>query len=469
MVAVRQGLRRGRLHYNFVVSGDSTPGDFSLRALWRRLRRKGGAGSSVAGTTAIFAGGNISSLVLRSLAGLVVARFVEPSVLGLFNSFSIPIGYARSLQLGVVNGFKRELPYYTGKGQPERARELAATAQTWALFTGSLLALGLAVVGAVQLYRGRLDLTTGWLAYAVQGFIIFYAQNYLDATYRTLGEFSRLALVKISESVVSLLSTVFAALFGFYGLCLRLLAIEFTNLALLWRWRPVRVKPGWNRADFKHLMRVGLPIYITGQMYFLWGVADANLVLIFGGARQLGLYSLAGLVNSTFVMIPVSLTQVLFPMMTQRYGSTGRISELYRMAGAPSLMVFGLMLPLVAAAWFLIPPAVGWLVPKYVGGIAAAQWTLITALIMSFTPINNIFNIIRRNELYLIAIAAGLAVYAAALYLLVRGGFRLEAFPQAMIAGKLTFVAMGHYILGRLRLKADQLERPAGEYGDPPN
>jgi len=432
----------------------------SIRDLLSQVFRKSRRRESLAKSAAIFAGGNISSLLLRSFAGLVVARFVEPATLGLFNSFSIPIGYARSAQLGVVNGFKRELPFHIGKGQPERARELAATAQVWALLTGGVVALGLGVVALWQLLCGRLDLTAGWLTYAAQGFIIFYAQNYLDATYRTLSEFSRLAVVKIAESVVSLIATVFVSLFGFYGLCLRLLAMETTSLALLWRWRPLRVRPRWNTADFKHLLKIGLPMYITAQCYFLWGVVDSNLVLVFGGTKQLGLYSLAGIVNSTFVMIPLSLTQVLFPAMTQRFGRTGKIRDLYRMAGAPALLVFLVMIPLVAMAWLLIPPAIRWLIPKYVGGIAAAQWTLVTALVMSFAPVNNIFNIIRRNDLYLIAIAAGIAVYAATLFLLTRGGIYLAAFPQAMATGKLTFILIGHYIITRLNIKSDIPEGP---------
>jgi len=47
------------------------------------------------------------------------------------------------------------------------------------------------------------------------------------------------------------------------------------------------------------------------------------------------------------------------------------------MAVKSSLMVVGFMVPAVAVGWFLMPPVVTALFPKYTEAVTAAQWTLV--------------------------------------------------------------------------------------------
>ena len=77
-------------------------------------------------------GGNVVSMALRMVGGILQARCVLPAVLGMFNSIGLALGYAPFLQLGILNGINRELPYFIGKGDRQRVNELAAAAQAWA-------------------------------------------------------------------------------------------------------------------------------------------------------------------------------------------------------------------------------------------------------------------------------------------------------------------------------------------------
>ena len=53
------------------------------------------------------AGGNIVNFCLRLIGGVLQARFVSPSVLGLFNGIGLVLGYVPFLQLGILNGLNR--------------------------------------------------------------------------------------------------------------------------------------------------------------------------------------------------------------------------------------------------------------------------------------------------------------------------------------------------------------------------
>ncbi|MCD4750476.1 MAG: hypothetical protein K8R59_13985, partial [Thermoanaerobaculales bacterium] len=62
----------------------------------------------------VFAGGNLVSALLRTVAGILTARMVDPATLGLFNGIGISRQYARFLQVGVGPGLNRELAFSLG-------------------------------------------------------------------------------------------------------------------------------------------------------------------------------------------------------------------------------------------------------------------------------------------------------------------------------------------------------------------
>jgi hypothetical protein len=75
------------------------------------------------------------------------------------------------------------------------------------------------------------------------------------------------------------------------------------------------------------------------------------------------------------------------------------------------------------------------LVPRYVDGIAAVQWSLLTAPIMCLQPISNVFNV-ANGKTCLIGHRVGHGDLLRKLKWLIRGGPELIAFPKAMLVGK---------------------------------
>jgi O-antigen/teichoic acid export membrane protein len=78
------------------------------------------------------------SNVARVISGLLIAKFVVPELLGTFNGIGIIMGYLPILQLGVMNGLNRELPYYFGKGEYEKAKGFASVSQSWEIILSSI-------------------------------------------------------------------------------------------------------------------------------------------------------------------------------------------------------------------------------------------------------------------------------------------------------------------------------------------
>lgn len=331
------------------------------------------------------------------------------------------------------------------------------------MLVGGLVGAALLGVAAWQLVRGDLWMAAGWATNAVLAVALFYNTYYLQMTYRTSHDFARLAMAGVAENAVGLAAVVLVAVMNFYGLCLRALLAAAVSTVILFYWRPVRVRPAWCFPHLKHLLLIGAPIFGVGELYRWWTVLDSTLVLWKLGDKGLGLYYLVITGVTTLEMLPQAVSQVIYPRMAERYGRTGRLGELLRMSILPTLVTVAGMAGVAAAAWWVVGPAVRILLPKYVEAVPAVQWCLMVAAVASTMIPLNVYNVVRRQDLYAVAIVLGMAAYFGSLLWLTRGGVSLVAFPQAMLVGRLVFISVGYVLLVACRKGTRQ--SPPGEGG----
>jgi len=391
------------------------------------------------------AGGNLLDKVFRLIGGLLQTRYILPEALGAFNGIGLVLGFGRFLQLGVMNGLNRELPYYFGRKDVARVHELAAAAQAWALILGATLAVPFAGVGVWHLLRGDWAMAVGWGSNSLLALIFFYVTMYLPATYRTASDFARLATANVIQSAVALALVATIALWGFYGLCLRATIPALIGLWILRRWQPIDVRPKWSLRHLRHLLIVGLPIFAVGELGgSLWVLVDQRLVQHYLDDRGLGLYYLVVVVGSTVELLPQSVSQVLYPRMAEHYGRTHDLWAIIVMNIRPTLLLVASMLPVVVLGWWLARPLTKLLLPpNWVDAVPAAQWSLLPALALSFCCVFNVYNVVKRQDLYGIVILLSFAGYFGTLMWLIRNGPSLVAFPQAMLVGRIVYAVAG--------------------------
>lgn len=390
------------------------------------------------------------SNVVRIISGLLVARFVLPEVLGTFNGIGIIMGYLPILQLGIMNGLNRDLPYYFGKGEVDKARKYASVAQFWELSLSVLVFSILIFLSVFYLFRGNFLFAAGFFSYALASIHHYYGLNYLQVLFRTNQDFNRLSSITLIISIISLASVVFVWKWKFYGLCLRSIVTLLVEILLLWRWKPLSVRPKFDFTILKEINKVGLPIFIVGIIFSLWSTVQNTFVLKLGGAEQFGLFQLALMVETSLGVVIFSVSQVVYPKMAFEYGKGKDIKGLLQVSFKPILFIFILLVPSIILAWIFLPYAVNWLLPKYVSGVGAAQWTMLLLFISIWAVNNNIFNVIKKQGDFLISIVAGMLVYTAALLILHHyEGFSLKHFPQAMFIGKCSQLFIGYFFIWR--------------------
>ena len=412
----------------------------------------GGSRRSVLFLAGSLSGGNLVAMAMRLAGGILLGRLVAPGTLGLFAGIGLVLGYTSIAQMGVLNGVNRELPYHIGRGNVARAHELAAAGQAWALASGGVVSVCLLAVAAWQLVQGDLQQAAGWATNAILAMFSFYGNNgYLSITFRTSSEFVRLARVNVVEAAASIAALILVAAFGFYGLCLRVIVAGATSTALLFRWRPVRVRPHWSRSNLRHLFLIGAPIYAVGQVHGLWtSVINSTLVLNFTGTEGMGLYAMVALGITALEVVPAALAQVLYPRMAQEYGAGRDTRHLVRISIKPILATSAGLAVVAAVGWFAVEPAVRFLIPQYVGAVPAMQWSLLLPVVSSFQPLVSVFNVVGRQDMYLAAVGCGIAAYVVAL-LVLRPDANLTAFPQAMLVGRTVFTIVSYLLVVRLQ------------------
>ncbi len=86
-----------------------------------------------------------------------------------------------------------------------------------------------------------------------------------------------------------------------------------------------------------------------------------------------------------------------------------------------------------------------------VGVFLGRSLEVLVEAVVAFTPVNNVFNVVKKQGRYGFAMLVGMASYYGALRWIIRDEIRLEAFPQAMIVGRGAFVVTCFILIAHLR------------------
>lgn len=361
-------------------------------------------------STGTFTAGRLGCTFLHVVNGLVLVRLLDPTDLGFFNKNTVVLGYLLFCTVGVFSGLSRELPYYIGKKDITTAQALTAVANAFAIVLG---AITFVIFGGMALKYG-IDkqhwLCAVWGSNAIVAFQTIY-KLYLGVTFRTHQDFVRLASIDVSIALVSLASLVLVWRWQYYGLCVRAVLVALISLMVMYHYRPLRVAPHWDFTKFRHLFKIGLPIFLTGYIVTWWG-ATLSLTWIAWKCSdvQMGLYSFPVFVFASVTLFSGSFTQVYYPRLVQTYAVNENIRCLFRMLIRPLALLFVIHVIILIAGWLLMPYAVQMLAPKYIKSIFPAQLMLLNLLIFWFDPALKIFYVIKKTGAYFACIVPGIVI-----------------------------------------------------------
>ena len=276
------------------------------------------------------------AIVVQTVRGLIVPKILEPTQFGIWRSLQIIATFARMGHLGTVSALRREVPYYTGLQRSDKVNEVKNVAFTTHFCATVLLGIGLFV------YTFWIEDPLIRMALRLFIFYILFEEVrlFLDTYLTGKKEFVFLAKVNFLHVVLGAVFAITGAvLYELKGLIVASIASIAAIVFLKLRKIAFSIRIKWNFPTFRHLLKIGSPLLVTGLLNDLLYNVDRMMIIKFLGMTHMGYYGLAITFTTIANQIAGTFARVLSPRLVERYSQTHEISSLRGFVLQPMLII----------------------------------------------------------------------------------------------------------------------------------
>lgn len=345
-----------------------------------------------------YVGATLISAGVRFLYSVFVKAHIEPLEYGIYSTCLLLQTYMTYVQLGSLNAFNRDYPQLIGAGDLKKAKSYRDTTFSFLLIAFGIVIL--VITAILMTVRGEQDTRYiyGMILCAIStGFTVI--ENFLASRVRIDRSFKYTSFVTVAELISVIIGFFLVLKIGYYGLYIVTIGSMVIGIFLYYKRGIADITVKIDRILLKTILYSGIPLLINNLIWTIVDSIDKFVILGFINTEALGLYSIAQMTFSYMVMIPNAISQLFYVKMGKIYGATGSKDELNRAAVKYTLILAIIMSFIVICAYFLMEPLVLWIMPKYSGGVRAAQILMLGLAIYSPTMVNgNILTILKKNS-----------------------------------------------------------------------
>lgn len=324
--------------------------------------------------TYILFGVTALSALVSFVTGVWMRNILGPAVFGVWIIFSMILTYGYYMNLGILDGFSRDVPRLLGEkkyGQVQRVRNVVFT---WMLSSTCLVIA--AVIIIIMLPISRFEMVLGIIAILLvplQNMTLFHNHLFL-----TTQQFSIVAIIQlIIGSVQYVLMAIFAIVWGIYGIFLGILvgnvmAILYSRMKLTYK---LHIKWDWN--TLKEMLSYGVLITLIGILLSVLTTLDRLIVFVFFGPNAVGYYGLISLVYQGIMVLPGVFHKVMYPKISHNYGEFGEKRKLKTIVVNSSIYLSYFSPILLGLLYIVFPSFVHLFMPQYVAGTEATKIVVI--------------------------------------------------------------------------------------------
>jgi O-antigen/teichoic acid export membrane protein len=333
--------------------------------------------------------------------------------------------YGVLVTLGVPSGMNREVPMLKGKGREDLAH-LAANVALWFVLVTSLIG---AFATVLILSSGLITKVSTSSLVAMGGlFLTWSVYQYFQMRLRSTIRFRQMTIQQfVFAGLLPLVVLPMTNSFKLIGFISGQAFVAFLAILVICRISTFQIEFQFDWSILRRLITIGFPIMSAGLLFALLTSIDRWVILRYNGVEALGQYTLAILSVSILSLLPAVISQQLYPRMAFLYGSTGEKRSLLPIVLRQSLASTGVTLPLIAAAFLLMPFLVETFLPDYAAGIRAARIVLVG---LAFLPLaggfGNYLNTVGRQVIYLAIISAAILLNLVLDIIFVKNGMGIN-------------------------------------------
>lgn len=276
----------------------------------------------------LYLSGSVATQAISLVVAIVTRNFLGPLQMGVWTLLQVFVKYASYTSLGTMAASAREIPFYRGRGDEERAEKIKNVFFSYNLLTSVAASAALAAGAVLFRERMRPELFYGLLI--TTALLVLQRINNAQITLlRAHREFGLAAnQMVVSALVNAVLMTALSYRFRIYGYLWGMCLSFLFNIAYLsWR-HDFKLRWQLDRAIVRDLAVFGLPLVAVGFLNAVFISIDRILVGRFLGLAELGIYGVAVLGASYAAKFPNEIGVVLIPNFHQKMGESSRDADL---------------------------------------------------------------------------------------------------------------------------------------------
>ncbi|MBI4550064.1 MAG: oligosaccharide flippase family protein [Candidatus Omnitrophica bacterium] len=382
----------------------------------------------------IYALSSYSAQALDMVNAVLVRLFLGPAQMGVWAFLQVILNYAKHASLGVTAATSRDVPYYLGKGQADKANEIQNLVFSFSLATSLLTAL--AIAGLAWFQRRN------YPPIFIQGMLIACAILVLQRLYnlfvvllRAHQEFSFAAFLNFLLSATGLLFTILLTwkfkLHGF--LASTVLSLLLGVVFILWKTH-YRFELVFSPHKIWPIIQFGSTMLVFDVVRSTLVSIDRVLIAKFLGLQALGLYSVALMASNYVSSFPVMLSVIFFPRLQETFAKKDDVRDLEVFLVEPIFTMSYLLPVVIGALWIFSEVLVRLVLPQYVAGVPALKCLLLGAYFYAPTHTLEGFLITIKKHRRLIPLALlSLGSGAGMMMLAIRNGWGISGVAAAAI------------------------------------
>ena len=324
------------------------------------------------------------SLFLR---GFIAAKFLGPSLYGLWHGLRVIINNSEFSCIGLYEGMKREVPFYQGRGDFKKAEEMIAASFFSGLALVSLAASLLIILSIV--FSCRFDRMTLLCLWIVAG-ILIARQLYLFyiKKFESQGRFFSRSKTELIYAWLGVsLSLGLMLPLRLYGFLIGILLGYLLAFLSLLRGESMVKKSTHYLQTSIELVKVGLPIILIGFLLSVLNSLDKLILLYVCDRTRLGYYGIAIVATTPIGLLPSNIRSVLYPRLLEKYGEKGDKLYLKGFLIEPSLLLVFLTLLLIGAVYCFVPAGIPIFLPQYIPSIPSLKILVLGSYFVALSQI----------------------------------------------------------------------------------
>jgi len=323
------------------------------------------------------------------LPAVFLPALLGPAQFGVWNFMNVIIGYGANAHFGILHGFNKVVPELRAVGKINELNDLIDSVFWVNLFLGILVGFFLLVYSILFQSSYALPSKVAAVVVVLQMIFQFY--------FSLLRAESRFKLVSTGVAGLSIASSIFVLLLAnffndkLFGALCGLVVAYIIIVAYWFNKGEYNIKARIKLSLVKYIFGIGFHLIILGILSMVLLSVDRWIIAWKLQDTALGYYALGIMATNMLGMIPISIANVLYPRMLERFATTQDRTAVGNLYLIPVRAIASLMIFFISATIVYLPVLINLLLPKYSPAIPLINILVPGAFFLSIAPITGNF------------------------------------------------------------------------------